>query len=341
MKTFLSFAALIMALIFAGLWFVERQGAADTRRQLAALMEQDKHRLEASERTIDGLKVQRAGLSWEVASLQLQVRALRGGTNISGAAPVTAVQPDMTSSESQPGMEKLFPQMLKNPEVKRMIQQQQKTALESMYLPLFKELNLTPEETEGMISFMAQRAMQGVESASTLFGNDPQARDEALKQIMAEHEKQEQELKAFLGEERYAKFTDYSETAGDRMMLNQFTSMNSVSEDQTRQLLDVTKEERRRAIAEAGELQNGSRQARELEAWMSEEGLNELVQRQERVNAHVLERAKAILSPEQMEAFGRFQASQIEMQRVNMNMTRTMFGGNKPEGAISPSRASP
>jgi hypothetical protein len=180
-----------------------------------------------------------------------------------------------------------------------------------------------------------------MERATTLFDNDAQAREEAVKQMTAEHEKQEQQLKDFLGEDRYAKYTDYSQTAGDRMLLNQFTGANSVTEDQTRLLLDAIKEERRSAIAEAGEPEAGNRQARELQALASEEELNKLVQLQERVNGRVLERAKIILAPEQIDAFGKFQASQIEMQRMSMNMARTMFGGGKAEGGTPPSAAKP
>ena len=335
MKTFLASSGLIATLVFAGLWLTERQRAATLHQELASLKTasaQQSERLESLQRTIDSLKVQRSALDWEVAGLQLQVRGLHGNTNLAAlASPAPAAgNTNSAASGSQEGMGKMLSGMLKNPEMKRMIQQQQKAVMEMMYRPLFKELNLTPAESEEFMALVMDRTMRGMDRATALFGEDALAREEALQKAKTDHQDHEQKIKDFLGEERYAKYTDYNQTAGERMMLSQFTSANPITEDQTRQLLETMREEKRQVLAELGEPVAGSREMRDFQAMASEEEMNKHFQRQELVNSRIVERAKGILPQEQWDAFSKFQASQIEMQRMGLKMARTMFGGSTP-----------
>lgn len=340
MKTVLTLVFLAGTLVFGGLWFLERQRTEELQVEVASIKanaKQQSDRLDANQRTIDGLKVQRADMSWEVGSLQLQVQALRSATN-SAASPVQSPATASTGGSpagASPDMGKLISQMMKNPQMKQMIQQQQKVVMDRMYQPLFKELNLSPPESDEFTSLLLERTTQGMEGASVMFEKDPQTRDEVLKKMTSDNQQFEDKVKALLGDDRYAKYNDYNQTVGERMTLNQFTSMNPIGEDQTRQLVDAMKEEKRRVMTELGESPTAGRGIRDFQAMASDEELNKLMQRQELVNSRVLERAKGILPPDQVEAFGKFQANQIEVQRMGMSMARTIFGGSQPNAAPS------
>ena len=96
--------------------------------------------------------------------------------------------------------------MMEDPSMKKMKRQQQMVMMDSMYGPLFKQLGLSPEETEKFKELLIDGQMKGVEGAGALFSGerDPAERTEAIK-AMGEQQKQlDEQLKAFLGDERYS-----------------------------------------------------------------------------------------------------------------------------------------
>ena len=61
--------------------------------------------------------------------------------------------------------------------------------------------------------------------------------------------------------------------------------------------------------------------------------MNEFFKQREEIDQRVLERAKAVLTPEQLTAFATHQSNQLQMQRMGMSMAAKMFGTQKPEDA--------
>ena len=57
--------------------------------------------------------------------------------------------------------------------------------------------------------------------------------------------------------------------------------------------------------------------------------MNAFLKTQEDFNRRVLERARTVLSPDQMLAFEAAQKQQIEMQRMGVQMSRELFKGKK------------
>ena len=72
--------------------------------------------------------------------------------------------------------------------------------------------------------------------------------------------------------------------------------------------------------------------AAQMQAMLSEDGADKALQSQEAVNQQVYERAKEVLSPGQLDSFGKFQTNQLQMMRVGMSMARKLLAPAKAEG---------
>jgi hypothetical protein len=124
------------------------------------------------------------------------------------------------------------------------------------------------------------------------------------------------------------------------MMLNQFklqagTDYN-LSDPQSEALLKFMAEERKSVAATTGlPLTEGDKDPAKLQALMSGEKVDELIRAQETVSQRVYERARTILSPEQLQTLGRFQTNQVQMTRMGLSMMRTMFSPQQT-GAATP-----
>ena len=232
----------------------------------------------------------------------------------------------------------LLSKMLEDPGMKKMMRQQQVVMLDMMYGPLFKELGLSPEEIDKFKELLIDAQMGGIEGAGLFLGGDadPAQREEAIKSMAERRQADEEQLKAFLGEERFAQYKEYQESLGERMALNQFEQQlsggqNALTEGQSGQLLDIMKEESRGASSIFRNDPSALPDPAQLEAMFSEEKMTKHFEEQEELNRRILERAKAVLTPEQLESLTSFQNSQLQMQRFGMTMAIQFMGGKKSE----------
>jgi hypothetical protein len=74
---------------------------------------------------------------------------------------------------------------------------------------------------------------------------------------------------------------------------------------------------------------DGSPNMANWQALMSEDRLNQFFKQREEIDQRVLERAKSVLTPEQLRAFATHQSNQLQMQRMGMSMAAKMFGAQK------------
>src|SRR5262249_54824771 len=158
--------------------------------------------------------------------------------------------------------------------------------------------------------------MKGAETASSFFTGDSTNRTELIASLGEGIKTSDDDLKAFLGESRYALYQDYQMTVGDRLQLSQFVQMNGdnpVTDQQTEQLLNIIKEERQSVGASTGQTFSGDHGKEDLEAMISDEQLDKLLKSQQSVNERVYLRAFQVLSPDQMQNFGRYQTNQLDM----------------------------
>ncbi len=227
--------------------------------------------------------------------------------------------------------------MFKDPEMKEMIKTQQKMVLgpmiEKMYGDMFQQLNLTPEQAAQVKDLLKQKMLAGTEiGMSMLDGSlDAAKRAELGKQIKDQTAAYDAQIKDLLGEEKYTEFKSYEKSTGDRMLVGQFRdqlagSAGSLNPAQEKQLIDAMQEENSafKWTTSPDKYQNpGDTDFSEL---LSEERLNKLATEKAALDQQVLERARQILTPDQLKQFEQFQGSQRQMQITAMKMAAKMFG---------------
>jgi ABC-type transporter Mla subunit MlaD len=189
---------------------------------------------------------------------------------------------------------------------------------------------------------LGDHAMKAADKASSVFGGLASTnRTESLNTLTAEQKNFDDQVKAFLGDARYAQYQDYQQTVGERMLLNQFKqqvgSDFNLSDPQTEALLSFMKEEKKNVAASTGlPLADANQDTAKLQAMMSDGKLDELLQAQETIGQRVYDRARTILSPEQLATLGRFQTNQMQMMRLGMGMAKKMFAPDKPAAGAAP-----
>jgi hypothetical protein len=274
---------------------------------------------------------------------KLQAQRLATAKAAAKAAAASATADGRKSGKGKGGFGDAFAKMFKDPEMMKMIREQQRTMMDSLYSPLVKKLNLTPEEAAQFKDLLADNTMKGTSKATSLLGGDSSTnRTELLNAMSAEQKNFDQQVREFLGESRYAEYKDYQQTVGERMQLNQFRMQNAGSESaltdqQTEQLLAFMREEKQAVAAATGlPLPESGHDAVSLQAMLSDGGTEKLFQAQETTSQRVYERAREILSSEQLGSFGKFQTNQLQMMRMGMNMARKFMASGEPNEGQSP-----
>ncbi len=250
------------------------------------------------------------------------------------ASRAGAAQASGGDTGSEGGLGQLLAKMLNDPDTRKFIREQQRMMMDQMYAPLIKQMGLTPEEGERFKDLVADNAMKATEKAGSLFGGVATNRTAAFGQMAEEQKGLEQQVKAFLGDTRYAQYQDYQQTVGDRVQLNLFRQQsgggpNALTDVQAEQLLGIMREEKQAVASRTGQSFPGADQSQNLQAMLSEEQANRLFDAQETVNQRVYERAGQILSSDQLAGFARFQTNQMQTLRLGVSMARKMMGGGQ------------
>ena len=324
--------------------FVQWQRLAAQKTQLAALRTEAEQKMQEAAELQASQKLnetRRQELSQQTADLanKLQARqqadALVAAKTPAGGAAATDGQKSATDKQ---GFGSFFAKIMEDPDTKKMIREQQRVMLDQLYDPLIKKMDLTPAEAAQFKDLLADNMMKSAEKATSLLGGGSTNRTEMLATLTAEQKDFEEQLRGVLGETRYAQYQDYQQTVGERTQLSQFRQQtageNALTDRQTDQLLAFMKEEKQAVAAATGQPAPGAGQNVEnLQAVFSGEGTEKLLQSQETVNQRVYERAREVLSAEQLGAFGKFQTNQLQMMRMGMSMARKFMAPDKTEGA--------
>lgn len=230
------------------------------------------------------------------------------------------------------GMGEMLGKMMKDPAMREMMRDQQKAVINMMYGGLFKELNLTTEETEKLKGLLTEAQMKNVESAQALFGNkDAVASQDAQKRIADAKTQSDAEIKELLGPERFAQYQEYQKHVGERMQIDQFKAQAAgdgqpLQDQQVAQLMQVMKDAK---ATMPPPIPNDQTQVPKPEQF-TEENLNRQIQWMDDYNRRLVEGARPVLSPEQLKQYQAFLEQQSSMQKLGLKMARQMFGGEAP-----------
>jgi hypothetical protein len=333
MKKLLAILALAGILTAAVIWLIPSRPSAPPPPQVDQLKaelaerEQKIQELEAERKRAETQVRELARLSDDIAAQNLAREAALSNA----LATRDTARAETTSTNAEGGFGKMLAGIMKDPEMRKMIREQQSAALNQLYEPLIKRLQLTPEEAQKFSDILAGGMESGMELASSMFGGgDATNRTALAKSIAAQQEEQKNQMKALLGEERYAQYEDYQQTVGERAQLSQFRQQmgaGAINDDQAEALLGIMREEKKNVAATSGTAFPGQNSA-DIDAMLKEGQVEKLLAAQETVNQNVYARAGTVLSPEQLASFGKHQTNQLQMMRMGLNMARRFMGSD-------------
>ncbi len=339
--------AIVTGMTLASLYVVQSHQLARERKQAAAVQAE----LQQKSDEVEGLQARQAQLQKQRRELaeandnlaaQVQTQAAAMSTTTAAVAVPATLTNLGAGDVEKGGMGKLLGKMMQDPDTRKFIRDQQRVVMDQLYAPLVKQLGLTPEEATQFKDLIADNAMKGADKASSLFGGSTEDRAQALKAVEADQKQAEEQIKTLLGDDRYRLYQAYQETAGERMLLNNYKQQNpsdyQITDAQTEQLLTIMQQEKK-AAADSGQLfpsaSSGMTDADKLQAMLSDGQSEKLLDGQQAVNQRVFDRARMILSPDQLQSFGAFQTNQINMMRMSFSMAKKLFA---PDNAVQPAQ---
>jgi hypothetical protein len=324
---------ILMAAVFAlgTLSVLEYQ---EIERLKALVMIKDKGEAAAREEinssTSELRKLKETAKSQKVAIQQLE-KINQEMAHGPAANSANSAEPDARGGEGSGGFMKNFAKMFSDPKMRESMRAQQAAGIQMIYGDLARELGLSPDEARQVLGLLADRQMEITEQGMKVMGNGN--RKEAV-EAMAKASQEakngyEEQIKGVLGDQRYAKFEDYEKSLGERMAMDQYQKQLSATgtpldATQSQGLLAIMKEERARTANPSSN--DPVAQAKVME---SDGAMNAYVQKQEDMNRRVLDRARALLSPDQVLALENAQKQLMNMQQMGMKMGREMFKDDK------------
>jgi RNA polymerase sigma factor (sigma-70 family) len=313
-------AALLVAGIAAPL-LIQHQSLARLRAETLRIREENRSLL----RQVDQLAPLLAE-NQRLSNLVARATGPVSGTNATLSdllrlrSEVTRLRTDVRTNEKPPGA---MSAMMKDPRMMQMIRQQQKVifsaATDKNYGELFARLHLSPERAAGLKDLIVERSLLDAERGMAMMAGDLDGpgRVEQLNQFQSNREAINARIRQFLGAEDYAQFNDYDGTVSERVKLADFADQVAstpaiLSGEQQKRLLDAILDEEKKF---------NSTVSADAETYADGRKRDELMQDERRLREALVARARVILSPEQLDAFDRFVATQQDMENSQLRMT--------------------
>jgi hypothetical protein len=225
--------------------------------------------------------------------------------------------------------------MFKSPEMKEFVKTQQKTVMTTMldksYGAFFNGMQMTPEQTGTLKDLLVKKSMVDANLGMSMLGGDTDAskRKELMDQAKAEKDGIDQQIKQFLGDDNYAQLQTYEKTIPERMSLSMYKDQQgsgpaALAPEQEEKLVQVMSDERQK-FKFTIDFNDKSKFDGDFSAMLTEEKIDQYQTEQARLDQQYLQRAREILTPEQLGPFEEFLNSRRNMQGAAMKMASKMF----------------
>jgi hypothetical protein len=316
---------LLTTLIFGSLYLTQIQRTNEAKADTATL----RQKLVESESSVAQQEERTATLQTRLQDTQAKA--------IAKAEEVTQISQALTNRvQTNSKAANPFGEMFKNKEMKDMIKTQQKTVLGGMidknYGSYFASLNLTAEQSASLKDLILNRGLVDAEAGMSMLAgdNDPDKRKEIMDKTKADREAINNQIKDFLGDENYTQFQTYEKSMPDRMSLSMYkdqqsTGPGALNADQEAQLLQAMTDERQK-FKFTTDFSDQTKFTGDLASYFTDDKIDQYQKEMEQLHQQYLDRAKTILTPEQLDPFGKFLNSQRELQKAGFKMAMTMFG---------------
>ncbi|MEK7780729.1 MAG: hypothetical protein AAB370_04435 [Verrucomicrobiota bacterium] len=270
---------------------------------------------------------------------KLEQSLVESAANAGTAAQLSVALTNRAVAEEKTNAKPANPlaEMFKNPEMRQMMKEQQKTVFATMveknYAEFIKTHQLTPEQAATLKDLIAKKMSAGADIGMELMGGDLTAEQRAdlMKQAKASGDAVTEELKQFLGDS-YAAYETYEKSIPDRMAIDAFKPQlpegAQLSADQEQQLLQALSSERQ-GFKFTTDFNDQNDFSGDLTSKFTEDNMNRFFQEQDQLNQKYLSRAQTILSADQYTAYQKSLKSQQDMMKMGMKMAVSMFGTKK------------
>ena len=233
------------------------------------------------------------------------------------------------ATAAKPTGDSVLSGMTTDPEMKKLIRDQQKAGMAMMYGAFGREIKLSKEQTEKLNDLLADNVMENIDTITAVLrdGKSPEERDQLFaQQDAALLEK----IGALLGAENIPQYEEYTRDLASHLTAEQFKGKLSGDKDaqaaKAKQIDELMQAETKAALASAGldpnfqtvPMLNFRNIASEAEA---EKNLKLL----DGIYANVAAQSSSFLSAEEIKKFREFQASAINANRMALVMNRKMM----------------
>lgn len=207
---------------------------------------------------------------------------------------------------------------MNSPEMRDAFRAQARASIGLMYGELLDLLELDEPTRASVLRILGDR-QEAIMDASMAFweGRKPTAEDTA--KMSEATTKAEEELKALLGEESYGKLAKYEDSQPERQQLQALAAQGLQLDEETEgRLMDAMYQERKNQSFDY----DLARPEKVDYSRMTAEAIDRHVEQSAALRGRVLERARGILTPEQMPVFERAQQQQAAMEKFGLDMTK-------------------
>lgn len=219
--------------------------------------------------------------------------------------------------------------MTTNPEMKKLLRDQQKMGMAMMYSAFAKELKLPKEQTEKLNDLLADSVMDNVDTITEVL-RDGKSVGESDQLFAAREAELAGKIGALLGEDKVAQFEEYTRNMGSHLTAEQFKGMLSGEKDakeaKAKQLYEVMKAETESALASAGLSPNFQTvPMMNFRNFPFETEADKNVQLLATIYANATTRSAAFLSEDEVKKFREFQSNAINGSKMSLALNRKMM----------------
>ena len=231
----------------------------------------------------------------------------------------------------------VFATILKDPKMREAFTAQQKVTLgpvlDKQFGALFQQLNLTPDQTTTLKDLMEKKMLVQMDAGySTLDSSLTAAqRAEMTKQVKDQTDDIDNQIKQFLGDEKYGEFQSYQKTLSDRMMVSQLSDQlsgtaNALTTGEQQQLMQAMGDVRDNFKWSSVLHNNREPSNGDYASVYTQDNIDQYVQEQEQYDQEVSARAQQILSADQFARFQDHQKLQRQLEMASIKMIAQIFG---------------
>jgi hypothetical protein len=333
----------VTTLVMGGLWLDQVRKASLARATVDSL-----------EQSVTGLQSRAAEQEQQTARLREQLKeayAEAAAKSQEAAQIRSAPAENLTNLAAAAGgqgagkaksMTSAIGEMFKNPELKEMLKNQQKSVLGPMldknYGKLFSDLHLSAEQTATFKDLLLNKQLGAAEIGMSMFSDDSDGtnRTALVQQVKAAGDAADAQIKDFLGDDNFAQYQAYEKTMGERMVVSGLkdqlgTGPTALTDEQEQQLVQALTQTREN-FKFTTDLSDKSKFTGDFASFFTEDKVNTYFQELDQLDQQYQAGAQGILSADQLSAFGKYLNSQQTLQKAGMQMAVKMFSAGKQGG---------